>query len=429
MGALRAAGREVAPFKVGPDYIDPGYHAVAAGRPGRNLDANLCGPDRVAPLYRHGATGCDVAVVEGVMGLFDGRIADDGAAGVGAMGIGSTADVAAALRAPVLLVVDARGHSQSLAAVLAGFVGFRTDVAVAGVVLNRVSSPRHERVLRAACAHAGLEVLGAVPSRPRLEVPERHLGLVPALERAAAAVDAVGGMSDLVAEHVDVARVAELAAPVPDGATWDPAAEVSRMGSPVVGLAGGPAFSFGYAEHEELLAAAGARVERFDPLVDELPDGATAVILPGGFPEVFAERLSANVALLRQVRALAAGGGYVQAECAGLLYLARALEGAPMAGAVPADAVFTPRLTLGYRDAVALSDSFLYATGERVTGHEFHRTAVTVDGDAPPAWGWRGESSPVRDGVATARVHASYLHTHPAGHPAAVERLVRAAVG
>ncbi|GAA4408175.1 cobyrinate a,c-diamide synthase [Tsukamurella soli] len=434
MGALRSAERSVAPFKVGPDYIDPGYHAVAAGRPGRNLDAVLCGPERIAPLYRHGAAGCDVAVVEGVMGLFDGRITADETAGVGAVGIGSTADVAAALHAPVVLVVDARGHSQSLAAVLAGFCAFRSDVAVAGVILNRVSSPRHERVLRAAAAHAGLEVLGAVPSAEAIAVPERHLGLIPAVERAAAAVDAEGAMTELVAAHVDVRRVADLAARVPDGRAWDPAAEVSIVAvRPVVALAGGPAFSFGYAEHEELLTAAGADVRRFDPLVDELPPGATAAILPGGFPEMFAAQLSANTALRAQIRALVDGGGVVHAECAGLLYLARELDGVEMAAAVPASAAFTPRLTLGYRDAVALGDSFLHRAGERVTGHEFHRTEVVrdrgaADGAAGPAWGWRTDAGQtVTDGFAGPHVHASYLHTHPAGNPTSVERLVRAA--
>lgn len=423
MGALARTGA-VAPFKVGPDYIDPGYHALATGRPGRNLDAVLCGDERIAPLYRHGAQGADIAVIEGVMGLFDGRILD-GPAGVATEGIGSTADVAQILGAPVLLVVDARGHSQSLAALLAGFATHRPGIAIAGVILNRVSSPRHERVLRDACVHAGLEAVGAVPGAAALEVPARHLGLIPAAERGTDAVAAVEAMTDLVERHVDVERIRALARPVAEGPVWSPATEVAAVGEPVVALAGGPAFSFGYAEHEELLRAAGARVHRFDPLTDELPEHAAAVVLPGGFPEVYAERLSANAPLRAQVRALVAAGGAVHAECAGQLYLADSLDGVPMCGVIPGDAAFTPRLKLGYRDAVALGTGALFAAGERVTGHEFHRT-VLAPGPAP-AWGWRdGDGVAVTDGHLSPTVHSSYLHVHPAGYPEVAERLVRA---
>ncbi|WP_237741706.1 cobyrinate a,c-diamide synthase [Tsukamurella sp. 1534] len=426
MGALARTGGAaggVAPFKVGPDYIDPGYHALATGRPGRNLDPVLCGEHRVAPLYRHGAAGAGIAVVEGVMGLFDGRITADGRT----QGIGSTADVAESLGAPVVLVVDARGHSQSLAALLAGFATYRPGIAIAGVVLNRVSSARHERVLRDACAQAGLEAVGAVPGAGALEVPARHLGLIPAAERGQDAVDAVGAMTDLVARHVDVERVRELARPVADGPAWSPVDEVSAVPArPTVALAGGPAFSFGYAEHEELLAAAGATVRRFDPLTDPLPDGASAAVFPGGFPEVYAEKLSSNVVLREQVRRLVADGGIVHAECAGLLYLAESLDGAPMCGVVPGAAEFTPRLRLGYRDAVALTDNALFRAGERVTGHEFHRTRLA--GSPTPAWGWHdADRRPETDGHVAPGVHSSYLHVHPAGYPEVAERLVRAA--
>ncbi|WP_280501178.1 cobyrinate a,c-diamide synthase, partial [Nocardia farcinica] len=204
IGALRRAGHRVAPFKVGPDYIDPGYHGLAAGRPGRNLDPVLVGADRVAPLYRHGSAGCDLAIVEGVMGLFDGRIDEDDARPVAE---GSTAQVASLLGAPVVLVVDARGHSQSLAALLHGFATFDSGIRLGGVILNRVGSERHEHVLRAACARVGLPVLGALPRMAELEVPSRHLGLIPAVEHGSAATVAVAAMTDLVAAHVDLAAV------------------------------------------------------------------------------------------------------------------------------------------------------------------------------------------------------------------------------
>ncbi|MBW0118279.1 cobyrinate a,c-diamide synthase, partial [Pseudonocardia abyssalis] len=212
--ALRRRGTVVAPFKVGPDYVDPGYHTLAAGRPGRNLDPVLVGADRILPLARHGAAGAEIAVVEGVMGLFDGRLAD---------GAGSTAQVAGLLGAPVVLVVDVRGQSRSLAALLHGFRSFDPDVVIGGVVLNRVGSPRHEDVLRAAADEVGLPVLGALPRRDELAVPSRHLGLVTAAEHGAAAHAAVDAMAELVAEHVDLDAVAGLAAPLPIGPSWDPA--------------------------------------------------------------------------------------------------------------------------------------------------------------------------------------------------------------
>jgi cobyrinic acid a,c-diamide synthase len=428
MAALRRRGTAVAPFKVGPDYIDPGYHTLAAGRPGRNLDPVLVGADRIAPLARHGAAGADVAVVEGVMGLFDGRLAD---------GQGSTAEVAGLLGAPVVLVVDTRGQSRSLAALLHGFRSFDSAVDLAGVVLNRVGSPRHEEVLRAAAAEVGLPVLGALPRRDALAVPSRHLGLVTAVERGTAAVAAVDAMAELVAAHVDLDAVTALARPLPPGPAWSPDVvrgenvthrNGARLGAPPVRVAvlGGAAFTFGYAEHVELLAAAGAEVVVVDPLRDtRLPDDTAALVLPGGFPEEHVAALAANVELRRAVRALAASGAPVHAECGGLLYLCATLDGTPMCDVLPAHATMTPRLTLGYRDAVALTPSPLHPEGARVTGHEFHRCAA-IPRAAAPAWAWRGAEP---EGFVHGGVHASFLHTHPAGQPEAVARLVAAAAG
>ncbi|MEU7767327.1 cobyrinate a,c-diamide synthase [Nocardia sp. NPDC049190] len=447
VGALRRVGHRVAPFKVGPDYIDPGYHGLAAGRPGRNLDPVLVGTERVVPLYRHGARGCDLAVVEGAMGLFDGRIDPDHS---GPVAEGSTAQVASLLGAPVLLVVDARGHSQSLAALLHGFATFDSGVRLGGVILNRVGSVRHDQVLRAACERVGLAVLGSLPRMAELAVPSRHLGLIPAVEHGAAATAAVAAMTDLVAAHVDLHAVTALARSTVSGPAWDPSEAVrgpdiaggSRAsaestvgvavdtvdGGPLIAIAGGSAFTFGYAEHRELLLAAGARVVVFDPLRDELPTGTSGLVLPGGFPEEHAAELAANTGLLRAVAESARRGMPVHAECAGLLYLTRSLDGHPMAGVVRADAAFGPRLTLGYRDAVALADSPLWRTGERVRGHEFHRTRLITATSDVAAWGWRDSADePAREGTLIRNVHASYLHTHPAGNPAAITRFVRVA--
>jgi cobyrinic acid a,c-diamide synthase len=418
LAAFAARGLTVAPFKVGPDYIDPGYHALAAGRPGRNLDPVMVGEDRIGPLFAHGAHDADVAVVEGVMGLYDGR--------VGGGDTGSTAHVAGLLDAPVILVVDAAAQGRSVAALVHGFRSFG-NVRIAGVILNRVGSDRHEALLRDACEEVGTPVLGALRRADAVAAPSRHLGLVPAAERRAEATTSVAALAALITANVDLDAVLAVArtAPPMTAAPWSPAADEPVPGRPVVALAGGPAFSFAYAETAELLAGAGAEVVTVDPLRDEaLPAGTRALVVGGGFPEVYAAELSANEPLRIAVAALAATGGPIVAECAGLLWLCRTLDDAPMCGVIDADAAMTPKLTLGYRDAVALTDSPLAPAGTRVTGHEFHRTAVTPRAGAEPAWAWRGAAP---EGFVTAGVHASYLHLHWAGHPDIPRRLVDAA--
>ncbi|WP_428986523.1 cobyrinate a,c-diamide synthase [Streptomyces camelliae] len=438
MAAFAARGLAVSPHKVGPDYIDPGYHALATGRTGRNLDAYLCGPELIAPLFLHGARGCDLAVVEGVMGLYDG------AAGEGELA--STAHVAKLLGAPVVLVVDASSQSRSVAALVHGFASWDPGVRVGGVILNKVGSDRHEELLREALDSAGVPVLGALRRAQQVDTPSRHLGLVPVAERGSAAVEAVAAMAAQVSAGCDMAALealARAAGPVPGGsAPWTPASSAlhptrsaGRRGqggpepsagkpTPVVAVAGGPAFTFSYAEHTELLAAAGADVVTFDPLRDEqLPEGTAGLVIGGGFPEVYAGELAANEPLRKAVAELALGGAPVAAECAGLLYLCRELDGQPMCGVLDATARMTQRLTLGYREAVAVGDSVLAVAGTRMRGHEFHRTVVEPGAGAAPAWGVR---APVRrvEGFVQQGVHASYLHTHWAAEPGVARRFV-----
>ncbi|BBZ17288.1 cobyrinate a,c-diamide synthase [Mycolicibacterium gadium] len=424
MGALRKAGHSVAPFKVGPDFIDPGYHALAAQRPGRNLDPVLFGEHRIGPLYRHGSAAADIAVVEGVMGLFDGRIAD----GFTGLAEGSTAHVAALLGAPVILVVDARGQSHSAAALLHGFSTFDSTIRVAGVILNRVGSTRHEEVLRQACEHAGLAVFGAIPRVDELSVPSRHLGLVTAVEHGIRARAAVEAMIGRVERHVDLAAITEIAASRVADEPWDPAAGGPVTEDVTVALAAGKAFSFGYAEHRELLLGTGADVVEFDPLTEPLPPRTAALVLPGGFPEQFGTELSGNEVVRQQIKSLAASGAPVHAECAGLAYLVDDLDGQPMCGVLSGSAHFTDRLTLGYRNAVAVSESPLYEIGDRTVGHEFHRTAVEFTKGYAPAWVFGDRpANRTEDGAVDGGVHASYLHTHPAAHPQAISRFVAAA--
>ncbi|PKW06980.1 hydrogenobyrinic acid a,c-diamide synthase (glutamine-hydrolysing) /cobyrinate a,c-diamide synthase [Streptomyces sp. 1222.5] len=426
MAAFAARGLAVSPHKVGPDYIDPGYHALATGRVGRNLDAYLCGPELVAPLFLHGARGCDLAVVEGVMGLYDG------AAGEGELA--STAHVAKLLRAPVVLVVDASSQSRSVAALVHGFASWDPRVRVGGVILNKVASDRHESLLREALDESGVPVLGVLRRAAPVETPSRHLGLVPVAERRAAAVEAVAAMAATVSEGCDLAALealARAAGPLPaDSAPWTPGPPSgppeppAGKRAPRVAVAGGSAFTFSYAEHTELLGAAGAEVVTFDPLRDErLPEDTAGLVVGGGFPEVYAAELSANEPLRKAVAELALSGAPVAAECAGLLYLCRELDGRPMCGVLDASARMSERLTLGYRDAVAVGDSVLAPAGTRMRGHEFHRTVVEPGAGAAPAWGVR---APVRrvEGFVQQGVHASYLHTHWASEPGVARRFV-----
>jgi cobyrinic acid a,c-diamide synthase len=417
MAALAARGLAVSPHKVGPDYIDPGYHALATGRVGRNLDAYLCGAELVAPLFLHGARGCDIAVVEGVMGLYDG------AAGEGELA--STAHVAKLLRAPVVLVVDAAKQSRSVAALVHGFASFDPQVRVAGVILNKVGSDRHEELLREALDSAGMPVLGVLRRAPQVDTPSRHLGLVPVAERRDQALEAVAAMAAQVSAGCDLDALVALArsAGAVAQTAWE--APVHPSGRrPVVAVADGPAFTFSYAEHSELLTAAGAEVVAFDPLRDEeLPEGTRGLVVGGGFPEVYAAELSANEPLRKAVADLAAGGAPVAAECAGLLYLCRELDGMPMCGVLDATARMSERLTLGYRDAVAVSDSVLAGAGTRMRGHEFHRTVVEPGAGAAPAWGVRAPERRV-EGFVQRGVHASYLHTHWASEPGVARRFV-----
>lgn len=429
-GIMAALSRrmDVAPFKVGPDYIDPGYHGLATGRPGRNLDSVMCGADLIGPLYAHGSAGCGIGVIEGVMGLFDGRIGGDPLAATG-----STAEVTRLLGAPVILVVDARHMSQSVAALVHGFVTLDEGVRIAGAIINHVGSDRHAAVCRQAIEAVGVPVLGAVPRVDDIAVPSRHLGLVTAAEHggAAAIVDA---MADLVEAHIDLDALIRLAAS-PDSRPWDPHAAVKPVpGNPTVAMASGAAFTFAYAEHVELLAAAGARVTVFDPLTEDLPD-CDALVIPGGFPEEHAASLAARDDLSAAIRRAAADGMPIHAECAGLLWLLGGLDGHRMCGVIPGTGAMSGRLALGYRDAVALGASCLAPAGARATGHEFHHTRVSGLGTAhaagwAPAWAWRDwRGEPATEGLISpsGTVHASYLHLHPAAVPDTIARFVRAA--
>lgn len=427
MAALRARGEVVSPHKVGPDYIDPGFHALACGRPGRNLDPWLCREERIVPLLLHGAAVSEpasVAVVEGVMGLFDGRL--------GTRGYASSAHIARLTRTPVVLVVDTSHTSRSIGALVHGMATFDADVRVGGVILNKVASAKHEAEIREAVTEAGVRVLGCVGRDADIEHPSRHLGLVPA-EESAEATELVASLADRVATAVDLDAVLELAATAPDleNPAWDPATEVAPASTvrPVVAVFGGRAFTFRYRETAELLEAAGCDVVEVDPLTDSaLPDGVSGLYLGGGFPEVHATELAANTGFAASVREAVATGVPTVAECAGLLYLGQDVDGVPMSGALTHTAAMHPRLAMGYRRAVAPTDTLLARAGETATGHEFHRTRVSgVEGGA--AWTWDDTADGIScdpSGSGHPTVHASYLHLHWGGNPRLAQRFADA---
>lgn len=417
MAAFAARGLDVAGFKVGPDFIDGSYHALATGRPSRNLDSFLSGPEMIAPLLLHGARGCDLAVIEGVMGLYDGK--------AGAGELASTAHVAKLLRAPVLLVVDVGATGRSAAAIVHGFATFDPEVCLAGVVLNRVGSERHEQILRGALDPLRIPVVGALRECEPISTPGRHLGLVPVAERIRDARRAVEVLGRTLTSACDLQSVLDIGRSAPGLETepWTPCPPRGPQDSrPLrIAVAGGPAFSFMYRENLELLSARGAELVPFDPAADEsIPRGAGALYLGGGFPEVYGEQLSANRRLRSQVADFAASGGSVVAECGGLLYLCRTLDGRPMCGVLRAEARMTDRLTLGYRSATAPSRAWLVDAGTEVPGHEFHYSVVTPPAGRLPAW--RVEGRP--EGFAAGGVHASYVHTHWAAFPQFADRFV-----
>ena len=425
MAALTRAGHVVSPAKVGPDYIDPGYHALATGRPGRNLDPWLTSEELIVPLLLHGArtpAPADVAVLEGVMGLFDGRI--------GTGGFASTAHLATLTRTPVVLVADISSAARTIAATLHGLRTFDPAVDVVGVILNKSGSARHAHEVRSSVEATGLPVLGVLPRDAGVSAPSRHLGLIPAAERTDA-VSALDRLAEQTAQLIDLDLLLELAGRAPDLAAtpWSPTAELDAphahpdpsASRPVVAVAGGRSFTFRYAETDELLRAHGCEPVLFDPALDtSLPAGTSGLYLGGGFPEAHAPALSRNTALTASVRDAIASGMPTVAECAGLLYLCRTLEGHDFVGAVPADAAMHPRLTLQYRSARTTVDSILGPAGTTSRGHEFHRTRTEPGVGPTAAWAHEdGVEGFALDpaGIGHATVHASYLHTHWAGNP------------
>ena len=416
-------GLRVAPFKVGPDYIDPGHLGAAAGRRARSLDAWLLPPDTLRALFRRATTGeraAGVAVGEGMMGLFDGRSGESDE--------GSTAAVAKLLDAPVVLVLDVWTMARTAAAVVHGMRAFDPALRVAGVVLNRAAGPAHADLCRRPIEATGVPVLGWLPADPALALPERHLGLTLAGERS---ID-LDRLTTIARETIDVdalLAVARAAPPLSVGPDPLPP-PVGRIRA-TVAVARDAAFDFYYEDNLDLLRALGAGLRFFSPLSDErLPD-ADALYLGGGYPELHAARLAANGAMREEVRRFARSGRPVYAECGGLMYLCEALVDAggaahPMAGVVPGTSVMRT-LTIGYREVVALAGSPIAEAGWTVRGHEFHHSVL----EPPPVpAAYRRKEGSETEGVVcgpAANVLGSYVHVHFGADPRLAARFVDAA--
>ncbi|MDP6572841.1 MAG: cobyrinate a,c-diamide synthase [Rhodospirillales bacterium] len=412
---LANAGIATASAKVGPDYIDPAFHAAATGRACINLDLWAMRPETVDMARAHLAEGAQRIVCEGVMGLFDGAVT----------GEGSTAHLAEVSGWPVILVVDAAAQAASAAAVVRGFATHRASVTVAGVVFNRVGSAAHAAILRQACAEAVPEVavLGCLPRHADLALPERHLGLVQATEHADLE-RLLDGAAAMIADHVDVDMLLSLARPWPGvlegsgDSTAEAAVPVPPLGTRIA-VASDAAFAFRYPLVVDGWRRRGADIAFFSPLADEAPDAAAdAVYLPGGYPELHAAKLAANARFLDGVTAAAGRGALVFGECGGYMVLGDGLidgDGArhAMAGLLPLVTSFAePRLHLGYRRAVLAADGALGAAGAAFRGHEFHYAEVVEQEPGAPLFTCSdargGDLGPA--GLARGRVMGSFVH-------------------
>ncbi len=435
VGALRQRGLRVQPFKVGPDYIDGSYHAAVSGFPSRNLDAWLLPESELLRIVTHAGAQADLAIVEGVMGLFDGQGKGDRC---------SSAHVARLLRFPVVLVVDASASSASVGAQALGFARFDSRVSVAGVIVNRVYGARHAEACAGAVRRTGLRLLGCIPHDEGIALPERHLGLVPVSERSGSGHGdsrlgpVLRRILDHVAGHVDLDAVLEIARKAPPlprpprgRRPWPsmPGRSPPTSSGPCIGIAIDSAFNFYYRDGLDALEAAGAQLRYFSPVAGEFPE-CDALYLGGGFPEVHLAALEASPSTQR-IRRFCDGGGPFLAECGGLMYLTRGItdfEGhrGRTVGFLDAETRMVRRLTLAYALARAQRSCLIARAGARLRGHEFHSSVIEgVPRDARFAFEMEIGTGIVRgqDGWMDHGVLASYMHTHPAaGH--AAERFV-----
>ncbi len=420
---LRRQGWQVQSFKVGPDYIDPMFHQYVTGRACRNLDSILTSETYIRQCFNLHARRAECAVVEGVMGLFDGarkqtavsKQIQDGKGDNLIADFGSTAHIARLLNLPVLLVLDCSRLSGSIAAIALGYQTLNPQVKLAGLVLNRVGSDRHLELLQEALEPLHIPILGVWRRQDRITIPDRHLGLVPTAE--------LTQLDDLIE------RLTHLAATCFDWQQLLPLLKVdqiqnskfkiqnSKFQLTKIALAQDRAFSFYYADNLDLLTELGAEILPWSPLADsQLPEGTQGLYFGGGFPEIFAQELSTNLPALQAVKKAIASGMPVYAECGGLMYLCQSIvdfesKSWQMVGVLPTSAIMGSRLTLGYRQAVALQNSPLLTAGKQIWGHEFHHSHLSVLPNQP-LFEILDSHQPIQEGWQIAQIHASYIHLH-----------------
>ncbi len=400
-------------FKVGPDYIDPMYHSLASGRPARNLDAWMLPEEKVLDIFVRNARQADLSIIEGVMGLFDGYAAD--------LLEGSSAGVASLLKAPVVLLVDCARMSGSAAAVVHGFHTLLPSVSLAGVICNRVGSPRHSQWLREAIeGRTGVPVLGCIPRMDELKVPERHLGLFTVQGREEEVRTWLNRAADAVAQHVDLERllaIAQSAPELPASVQTEPADHSPQVR---LAVARDAAFCFYYEDNLDELRRQGAEIAFFSPLKDDrLPEGAAGLYLGGGYPELYAETLSGNHDLLQQIANCHRQDMPIYAECGGLIYLTQGLQKeqtrCPLAGIIPGWCEMGSRLHMGYRQVELVQSNLLGDAGTTLRGHEFHyshRDTPLPDHAAYRIAPRDRQDEERLEGFCSANLLASYVHVH-----------------
>ncbi|SFJ22209.1 cobyrinate a,c-diamide synthase [Thermoflavimicrobium dichotomicum] len=425
MAAFRKRGLSVQGFKAGPDYIDPSYHTAVTGRPSRNLDTWMCQPERMKEIFLRGSDGADLSIIEGVMGLYDGKspLSDQG----------STAEIAILLNSPIILVVNIQSMARSAAAIVKGYQSLNPNVQIAGVIVNRAGSEGHVRLVQAAIEQeCGVPVLGWLGRESDIDIPERHLGLVPAIERGE--LDPLfEKLAALMEERVDLARLFSIAqaAPVLSEPMDRLFVPKEKTKEPVVlAVARDAAFNFYYPENLELLEHAGAKLQFFSPLSGEsVPEEADGLLIGGGFPEEFARQLTAQEEVKQSIARRIREGLPTFAECGGYMYLCRELidrhgQAYPMVGVIPATVKMQNRLAaLGYREVLAATDNILLRQGESARGHEFHYSTLTMENDDyPSAYQITGRRGVQKEGYAKGNLLAGYTHLYFPSNPAMVER-------
>ena len=411
MAALRQKGHKVQPFKVGPDYIDPSYHEAACGLPSRNLDSWLLEAAVMKAFFYRAMTGKDLAIVEGVMGLYDGRRGDTEE--------GSSAQVAKLLGLPVILVLDASAAARSVGAAVLGFKEFDPEINLVGVILNGIAGEKHLEFIKPSIAKAGVPLLGYLPGNRDIALPERHLGLVPNHEGTVRR-DCYDCLAKQVGQTIDIGGLLALAAPIvaPNENESVIFPRETMRPKAAIAVAMDKAFNFYYADSLDLLRAWGAEIVPFSPLEDRaLPPSVAGVYIGGGFPELYARELSDNGAMHTTLRSAALRGMPVYAECGGLMYLGDSIEDGEgrefrMVGVLPSrSSMKQTRLTLGYRQIEALDDGLLLKRGESVRGHEFHLSELKERPDVPAAYHVLDQDGR-HEGFRVNNVLASYIHVH-----------------